>query len=233
MKYCMISLPRSRSSVLLETISMFYGIKILGEEIGKIYIRNNEEYLRTLKKMLKKNSRAPKGVIRLHPLQMCSRTREQAKSQKIDAFTLLDFKYYNFEQYNKIYFTYRESIEDNIASNFIAHRFEKYTYKVGSKLITDTTVTFSKSDHWHVIDYIHSIKIMELLKKYLLENSISYQELYYNDIPDYLRRNFPQVKSSHIETNYDYRKMISNYDDITVVYNETLNYINQNEIKNE
>lgn len=226
MKYCIIALPRSRSSILLETIQLHNRTKILGEDIGRILDRTSQAYLDTLKVLLEKHNEEPAGVMRLHPLQMVMRTMEQVRSGKLDAYTLLDFNCYNFKQYDKILFTYRESPTDAIASAFVATKLKKFTYKSESEIVTIADpFYFSESDYWHVKDYIQSIRIMQNTKSYLLQNNLSFEDLYYNDIPKYLEEACPGTRSFHVETHYDYRKLISNYDDITEVYKRKQNEI--------
>lgn len=213
MKFCIIALPRSRSSILLEAIQLYFGIKILGEDIGALMQRYGDEYLKTVKELLEKNSAEESGVMRLHPLQMIH-TRP---------FTVLDFDWFNFKQYDKIYFTYRESAIDNIASNFVATKLNKFTYQSESEVFKDVgPFLFSENDHYHVRDYIQSINIMNSLKQYLSKINIESQDLYYNNIPSYLKRYFPNTQVFHVETNYDYKKIVSNYDKIGEVYTERM-----------
>jgi hypothetical protein len=209
MKYCIVGMPRSRSSVLLETISLHYNIPILGEDIGNLSQRYGNEYITTLKNLLDNSLKKENGIIRLHPLQMVS----------IKPFTILNFDWFNFEQYDKIYFTFRESTVDNIASNFIATKLNKFTYKSQSDIVKDfDPVYFSKDDYYHIRDYIQSLNVIDSLKQYFNEQTIKSQDLYYKDIPKYITK-YPAF-TTHVETHYDYRKMISNYDDIIEIYKQ-------------
>lgn len=214
MKFCIIALPRSRSSILLETISLHYGIGILGEDIGEIKARWGAIYATIVRALLTKVLNEPRGVIRLHPLQMISIKRQ--------GFDVFDFNWFNFEQYDKIYFTYRESVSDSIASAFVAEKLNRFTYKHADQLvkITDPFYFSKTTDFQHAVDYINGVKIMSSLKEYLNSNSIKYDNLDYNNIPNYISNEFPNTKTFHIETNYNYKEMISNYDDILELYNE-------------
>jgi len=211
MKACVIGFPRSRSSILLETISLFYNIPLLGEDINEL-----TEDLKTppstasYQALLKKYLNAKDGVIRFHPFQIHEMPREEMRS---------NFELFNFEQYDKIYITYRESVADIIASNFVARRLKKYTYKSKDQLITDIPkMTLSIESHAVVKDQIYFEGIVEQLKQYFTLHNISFEELYYNDIPKYLVDHFPGVTSFHVETNYDYKSIIENYDDIVPLY---------------
>lgn len=217
MKFCIIALPRSRSSILLETIGLKFNIKILGEDIGELDDRWGEQYADKFKLLLDKNLKESAGVFRFHPLQLA-----YVGVQKL---TVLNFDWFNFKQYNKIFFTYRKSISDNIASNLVAEKFNKFTYKSTEELIKNIEPFYfcEIKDLFYVTDHINSIKIMKKLQKYFELHNIKYKNLDYDDIPEYISKNFPYVETYHIETKYDYRKIILNYDKILEVYNQKCN----------
>jgi hypothetical protein len=212
MKYCIIGMPRSRSSMLLEAIKIVNNTQILGEDIGSIPLaeKKRQDYLNRLKILITKNNRIPQGVIRFHPLQMVT----------FNPISILPFELFNFKQYDKIYFTFRDSVSDNIASNFVAERLNKYTYKSKDEVVENIgTLTFTTDDYYNVDNYINSIKVVDSLKKYFLENNIASTDIEYNEIPEYVNKTYPAIVS-HVETNYDYKKIISNYNDIIKVYEE-------------
>jgi len=212
MKFCIIGMPRSRSSMLLEVISLHYGIDILGEEIGDLKIRIGDNYINALKNYLADIENEPAGVVRLHPLQLVS----------TKPFTILNFDWFNFQQYDDIIFTHRESITDSIASTFVADTLKKFTYKNVNEIVDiKEPFYFCKTkDSWHIRDYVNNIKIMNSLKEYLNLHNIRYQNLYYNEIPEYVATKFPNTHTFHVETRYNYKEIISNYDDILKLYNQ-------------
>ena len=206
MKICIIGFPRSRSSILLETLSIYHNIPVIGEDLNRITDRRGG-YLDTLATELNRNVNNPSGVVRLHPLQLAA-----------VPFATIDFAHVNFELYDKIYFTFRESIADNIASNFIATKLNKFTYRMESDRRYVKPLEFTSDNYYHVRDYIQSMTIVERIKTYLAEHSIESEDLYYNDIPRYLASHFPGIISFHVETKYNYQKLILNYEHIEEVY---------------
>jgi hypothetical protein len=56
------------------------------------------------------------------------------------------------------------------------------------------------------------------MKKYFDSLDIKYTELEYNEIPKYIESNFPNVKSNHVETNYDYKNIVKDYDKLEDMY---------------
>jgi hypothetical protein len=213
MKVCIIGFPRSRSSILLETISIYYGIEILGEDINLLNKRYGDTYLKLLRNFLTKHQSKKDGVIRLHPLQMMSD----------HPFSIINFDWFNFKQYDKIYFTFRESIIDNIASAFVADRLQ-YTYKSKDQLSNNVKFCFTNNDIRYIRDHFRSAEIVNSLKQYLEINNIDSIDLYYDNISEYLAYNFPNVTTSHVKTDYDYKTMIVNYSEIEQYYN---NYDNK------
>ena len=217
MKCCIIGFPRSRSSMLLETISLFYKIPILGEDINQLL--NTFKFSDTLSThslLLKKLLRTKLGVIRLHPLQISYPTWKNAESLEL---LYKDFELYNFKHYDKIYFTFRESVSDIIASEVVAKTVGKYTYMSLDDLLKNIDPIEFNNDQM-ISSHIYSENLVMQLKKYLKENGIVSEDLYYNEIPNYVKTQFPTVKTNHVETHYDYKKIITNYNDIFLKYKE-------------
>jgi hypothetical protein len=207
---------------LLETISLFYNIPILGENDKKLFNTNIAEvrisntvlrnfrkllYINSYKRVLSQNEKIKDGVIRFHPLQLL---------EKPDFEIKLDFKFFNFKQYNKIYLTFRDPI-DAIASEFVAETVKRWTYKSKEDLLKIDPIFLS--EHSVIKEYIHSEHLVKKIKEYFNANDIKSTDLFYDEIPQYLIDNFPGAKTFHIETNYDYRKIVTNYDDILPLYN--------------
>lgn len=210
MKICIIGMPRSRSSLLLETLSNFYNIPILGKEINLLQTRYGEEYIERLKTLLDLYSSSESGIIRLHPLQLIA----------YGPFRILNLDWFNFFQYDKIFSTIRYSIPDNIASNFVASKLNTYTYQHPDKPFTKVgPYIFTEKDKHHIRDYIQSTHVLEELNSYFIKNNLGKTTLEYNEIPFYIRKNYPNTWVSHVETEYQYNKIITNYDEIINYYN--------------
>lgn len=208
MKYCIIGFPRSRSSMLLETISLYYKIPVLGRPIDDFHQRNFHSNFG--KSLLRNILRTDQGVVRFHPLELMN---------KQDNYKIYNFDLLNFEQYDKIYFTFRESPTDALASEFVARNLGRYTYKHSDDLLKHID-PIELNDDQLIKLYIYSENLVMQLKKYLKENGIRSEDLYYNDIPNYVNDQFPTVKTHHVETHYDYKKIITNYNDIFLKYEE-------------
>lgn len=213
MKACIIGFARSRSSILLETISLFYKVPILGDDINNLTQNlNTPPSSDAYKSLLAECFDKTEGVIRFHPFQILEMPHKGMCA---------DFDLFKFEQYDKIYFTYRESVSDIIASEIVARKLKKYTYKSKEELVTyipPITVNVGRNNINAIIDYVHYERAVIKLKQYFKDKGILSQDLYYDEIPKYLEETFPGVDTFHVETNYNYRKIITNYDDIIPLY---------------
>lgn len=210
MKICIIGFPRSRSSILLETTSNFYNIPMLGSALNQ-FLNEGGVLGSTGGNILLKNClRAKTGVIRLHPLQLMN---------KLNNYEFVNFNLLEFKQYNKIYFTQRNPI-DTIASECVAYTLKRYTYTSPSELIKDIPRIKITGEYRNLIkEHIHSENLVRDLKQYLTNNNITFEDLWYDEIPEYLTVNFPTASTSHIKTNYNYRQIIEDYDNILTLYN--------------
>jgi hypothetical protein len=56
-------------------------------------------------------------------------------------------------------------------------------------------------------------------QEYFKNNDIASQDLFYNDIPSFVEKQYPGTHTFHLETNYDYKSIIKNYDEILPLYN--------------
>lgn len=223
MKICVIGHPRTRSSHLLETLSFYHQVPIIGEDLNELYnkirtvdfVRTEvpmpepKNYMASFNILVKKNQRLPNGVIRIHPTQL-SLLPANAK--------VLDFNFFDFNQYDKIYITTRLNLSEIVASYFVSSLLNRFTYKSVDELYTNIAPMSIAEDHYFYIKMLmYSNLILKHLKEYFKQNNIDWEELDYNDIPTYIDRNFPGIVSSHVETHYDYKSIVPNYDEIPAI----------------
>ena len=223
MKVCVIGFPRSRSSILLETISFYYNIPIIpGERISEIIdivntriTYNSCKIEEIIQYELQKDNIKKEGVTRIHPNQFSYFSWKEYNSRK-----MMNIDSYDFKHYDQIYFSFRNSISDTLASTILAYRLDKYTYKSKDEIykfkkpidvIIDRRISL-------IHDYIYSRIIYLHMKRYLDNLNIKYTELEYNEIPKYLEDNFPAIDTGHVETNYNYKNIIKDYDKLEGMY---------------
>lgn len=61
---------------------------------------------------------------------------------------------------------------------------------------------------------------MEVFEQRLLETKLPYTKLDYDDVPAYVSNTYPNITSDFIETKFDYKTLIKNYDQIVNVIEE-------------
>jgi hypothetical protein len=203
MKVAVIGFARSRSSILLEAINLFYKIPILQENLAP-----NQ----TLESFLLNIYKQTKGVIRFHP--------DNAILYKKNSYSYLES--FNFKQYDKIFFTTRESAVDYICSYSLALELNKWTYKSLKDFDSNIPIiNFSMDNELHVKSirrYVYSQLVVDKIKKHFIKQGITSVSIEYNDIPSFIKNNYPGVKISHLETHYEYKNIFSNYSDIENYY---------------
>ena len=59
---------------------------------------------------------------------------------------------------------------------------------------------------------------MAELQSYFLNKNIKFTQLYYEDIPEFVRDNLGNTDVSHVKTNYQYSTIIKNYNSIMQLY---------------
>lgn len=204
MKYCVVGFTGSRSIILLETISLFYNIPVIGEDIDS-YRSNFEEFLTRI-------YNTDNGVIGFRPQNLINRPYPTYLPKIVDLESL------RFEQYNQIFFTYR-NVSDQIASLIVENQ-------LGNESEIEAIIpqmTFSPSSNpLHLIfveDYIYGELLVVSIKNYLSKLNLSPIDLNYDDVPAYLDANYPGTMNNHIETDYDYTTIFTNYSDIEPFYN--------------
>ena len=217
MKICIIGHPRTRSSHLMEILSFYHGIPIIGEDLNehcsklsdKSWVRTAspddlpDRYVSNYTNILTKNKRISTGIIRLHPTQI---------SLMPAAGTVFDFNMFNFTQYDKIYITTRNNILEMISSYVVSTTLKKFTYKSQDELYKNIQpITIGARDYYCIKILMYSELILKHLKEYFQKHNIEYTELDYDTIPNYLETHFPNIHTTHVETNYDYESIVTNY----------------------
>jgi len=226
MKICIIGHPRTRSSVLLESLCSQYEVPIIGEKIndlGKLaYCRARYDgvelsipkfYRNLLNGCLTQIENSNNGVVRIHPTQL---------SFLLYSSKMIDFSRLDFSKYNKIYFTVRHNVSAMISSLFLAHTLGKFTYREKTEVHTAIQpIELVPNLYFNTIEMLlYSEFIMDEVKKYLTTNSIEWEELDYDIIPKHIEENYSNATSSHVETEYDYSRIVTNYDDLQLIYEQ-------------
>ena len=232
MKICVIGHPRTRSSHLLETLSFYFKVPIIGEDLNDYYnklttvdfvrtevpVDEPLNYIRNFNILVKKTQRLKDGVIRIHPTQL---SLLPANGQ------VFDFSMFDFKQYDKIYITTRSNLSELVGSYIVSSLLNHFTYKSKDELYKNIKPkTINPDQYYYIKMLMYSDLILTHLKAYFKKHKIECVELEYDTIPDYIETNFPGIVSSHIETNYDYSSLITNYTEIPSICKNLKDIVN-------
>lgn len=201
----------------MDIIRYYYKIPLLGEDFNKLnnnFSKNqfNYKFYKTLlngycKQLENKNE----GLIRLHPTQL---------SFIPHSLEIVDFSKLALMRYDKIYFTVRKNIADNISSLFVATTLKAFTYHDKQEVHKNIQpITLTSSEYFSSIEMLlYSEFIMNNLKEYLTSHQVGWEELDYDDIPLHISETYKNTPAIHVETEYDYRNIVTNYDELQSIY---------------
>lgn len=222
-KICLISFPRSRSSFLLELLSLHYNLrtefsienltyKFTNRKIS--YFKYKNRFIQILESL---NNPKDRFIIRIHPHHFFAHF-----GKEFDLSKMFNLNLFNFKQYDNIYVTKRSTV-DRISSHYIAKKTGIWTYTKDSekKPLKNLKPFVINPNDESILDAVKENIVFEKIDQYFKNNSINYECINYEDLITYAKEhNYPINNVTLIETQYDYSKIISNYSDIERYYQE-------------
>lgn len=124
-------------------------------------------------------------------------------------------------KYDQIYFLTRKDYINNICS-FLFGAATRYLY------LGDTKHLISMYNKPIVLSYdktnLQSILIQQLLlpvfENKLIDTRMPYIKLDYEELPEYVNKNYPSLENHYTDPKFDYKYLIKNYDEILNVIEE-------------
>lgn len=250
MKILLLSMARTRSSVLIDMLSKKYDANnfyetyrsVSPDEVSKLLLFKKPDLLwdRYKKETKKKTQEIIDSnlsyAVKLFPINIFNDYQYNPQYIKnpnwlINKDSLLDLEeYFQISQYDKIYLLQRENICDNICSYMHAYTTNFFLTDSSGKAKTmhpKGKVTLVASKYYTVKCFILYQRYLKNIKIYLDKKNISYTNLEYDEVPKFIADNAPDVKLDTIDTNYDYRKAFSNYDEICELVREIEKEVDQ------
>jgi hypothetical protein len=244
MKVIIISRGRTRSSHLQKSISNTHNLRDLKENLIRglhaydpefdIRYKNSKinidelrfnQHKQLLINWTKTFFAQNNYVVKLWPRMLVSKPHEITYNLQdykpnivTDLSTIL-----KLQEYDKVYFLDRNLIDSvyswvyaNITNNFLFFEGDK-SYVKHLQQYDKISV---KEEHFSMLKfYIYEIALQNKIREYLLIKNINHTLLNYDEIPDYVDKNFNKL-SIYKDAKFDYSKKIANYDELS-------NYINQ------
>ena len=231
MKILLFCLPRTRSSFLQDILSQHYKIPNLFEpykfaeklatktmfistaNIGKLYKKAIIDISAELKN-------EPTGILKMFPCHTYNSYELLWKKDHnftIQKEEILDLeKVHNISNYDKIFVLKRKNLTEGMASYWFANErgqflFTKETQFFVQSYMPKTKINLDMPYKWLKVHYM-DCRVMDYQLAWMTKNKIDFTELYYEDIPNYVETNFPNYETKYVETAYDYKNIIANYD---------------------
>lgn len=239
--YC---LPRTRSHVLQDILSQHYNLENIWEPYKsaeftakKVLFEKpdlmNQKFVSAIQSISKQLENKNNYVAKMFPMHTYNYiyylyTKENYQFSKDDIFDLETM--HKISRYDQIYILKRKSLVDCIVSFYFAHYHSQFIFTEKNKSLIDgfRPKRQIKLDipleaiKVGVIDYF----VLEYQKNWLKNKNFNIIELDYEDVPNYVSTNFPNLQTNHVETKYNYKEFILNYDEISQTINNLITELN-------
>jgi len=248
MKILIVSRLRTRSTFLLDNLCANYNIQNHNEnyfdidtkffgamrhslKVGnkKSFDKNWADYQLNFKYITDKNFETHFGVKlftkMLHSEPLVLKDKDFSNLQIITDLTT----YANIRQYDQIYYLTRDFFP-SICSYIYSLETKNAIYRKNS-IRKVKLKSFTVNEYWlpFINSYILDIILQEKIFDFLSTEQIPYIKLDYNDIPSYVSNNLNGVVvNPSIDTQFDYKVLIKNYDELENYCNQTYEKIYEN-----
>lgn len=233
MKVVVLGMLRTRSSFLLSTICNNYNLQdkwepyekltrdVTGANFNKspdnLWLRYKEKTIEFTSKLMSENNFGLKlfshGFFNSYKIENCICKNQQIR---LDSSDMLDLeKHLQISNYNKVFFLTRNNYVDNICSYLFGLNTKMLFEKEQALLINFyNKPILINYDKLHFQSMIIKQMLMRVFEGKIIEYKIPYTKLDYQEVPHYITSNFPNTETDFIETKFDYKKLIKNYDQI-------------------
>lgn len=245
MKILIVCRPRTRSTLLINSLSDFYNLNNKDENYkfchGKLSHALIDDtrfslFENCIKSTTQNNFYEDNFVIKLFPRFLILNTMEIDSLEEYNLKIIEDLSYYiSFNKYNQVYFLNRDLV-DSVCSwaygNYI-NTFNFYDNITHKNIFDQNLKLHIDINHNSILKfYILETAILNCWKTFL-NNNIQHISLDYNDIPTYISTNFQNIVSKSIDNKFNYKELIVNYNNLekdifryyTQCYNKVKNII--------
>jgi len=239
MKIIILGTLRTRSSYLLNALSKNYNLKdkwepyedLMREKTHKT-LRNDPDsvwpiYKKATIEMTENFMREDNFVLKLFSHAFFNSNKIEWELMKgrsfiLDSNDMLDLDtHFNLSHYDSIYFLTRKDYVNNVCSYLFGENTKLlYTVRERNIIKLYRRPMFLHYKKLHLQIMIIKNMLMEVFEKKLIETSLPYTKLDYDDVPNYVKNTFPNITNDFVETNFDYKSLIKNYDQIVNIIEE-------------
>lgn len=241
MKIIIIGTLRTRSSYLLDTLSQEYNLEDKWEPYDDLFRKKTNgmlknlpenvwpEYKKAAQEMTEKFMQQDNFILKVFSHAFFNTVKAEWNLMRNKPFTLdkandlLDLEtHLNISKYNHIYFLTRKDYINNICSYLFGQYTNTllYTAKERHGIKFQNRPMIVRYNKLFIQLLIIQNMFLKVFEKKLVETSLPYVKLDYDEVPNYVLSNFPNIVNKFIETKFDYKSIIKNYDEIVNVIEE-------------
>lgn len=229
MNHLVIASARSRSTFLLRSLSNFHKIENYGELYNDqrsyvaSFVRTSNmnfdalyrQRLRIVNnRMFSKNNFAVKlipSACLWNPFNGDESmiTEDSLKHLYTDITDLFEIPKFDY-----VYLLYRKNVVDYVLSymNSYNSKIFQYTSPLDFKRNPVKAENMVITDYPRVDKLLLPLALVSNFETYLKEKNIPHTTLEYDEVPDFVKNNFPNADPGVLENNFNYKEMAPNYD---------------------
>jgi hypothetical protein len=221
MKILILGRPRTRSTLLINTVSKFYNLSDKDENfksvIGKFTPMNNTNLL-NFKNLTKEFTQRlflqDNFAIKLFPRMTILGVQKihELKSYTNTIINELSY-FYNIRKFDKIFLIDRNII-DSVYSYAYSSHIQVYNFRDINLLnnhLRNKKPILLDLDNPFLKFYIYESAVLNVWSQFLSNNQIEHVKLEYTQLPNYIANNYPNIDTPTLDNKFDYTHLISNY----------------------
>lgn len=252
MSICIVSMKRTRSSILSASIAEFYGSKnyfgmydavtpnlktqIYFNKLPKNQLMDAKfDYFKQYIKNLTNTILSDKNsVVKLFPRYFIYHDRPsvEAHDKQVlpdnfdDLLMITDIEeYFQLSKFNKIYYLER-NVTDTVCSYSYAIHLNKFhffnQYELDYHKKHKSSICIDLNSKW--LDFcIFEYMLLTHLKKYMDNKNIKYHILNFENIPAYCEQHYSGTKKNVLDSKFNYKNLIENYTQVEEYVKEFIN----------
>lgn len=229
MKLLIFGSPRSRTSYLLDVLCQYYNIKNFREPYtGQLAAESNnfETYKFKCQEVTNSLKNQDNFGLKIFTAALINWDffREDANYRTLTKESIMDmYDIHNLDMYDKIYITYRKNSVDRFCSFTRAFSQNKFIFRKGQ----ENSIKFYSPKNVNLEYNYQSLKVSlltDMLHNELIKQIIQRKNnvicLEYNEIKNFVSTNYPNIETQCVESFYDYKNKLKNYNQICDDFNK-------------
>lgn len=206
MKLLVIAQPRSRSMWLVSLLASYYNLRNLKEPYGLQYDfaqdqNNVDQWFKSVLSINSNLSLKRDFVAKLQTNNLYWEGNYQGPSL------------FNVAQYDRVFVLSRDNVADAVCSMDLAIQLKKRHHLETPTEMTPRTFSIIDNEEL-LLDTIRAHESLVRTKIYLNKQGIEYTNLSFDTLKEWAEVNLPNTTSHLVESNFNYAKIYTNYNDV-------------------